>query len=305
MDMSALRVRLRTEAKDLVELLILPGLAAVLPWRLCFKLFRWMSGWSFLYREQCERALSEARARGWTGGDPASWLRARRLVTLVDHADLFLARTRSDRWLLRHVSVEGAWPEADKPAVLCTFHWGAGMWGLRSVGAAGLRAHALVAAVRPEHYVGHSLAYRYTLARNAQVAHALGRPPLDVSASLRPALRALRAGEQVLAAVDVPADQVSASESIDFLGMRASVPRGLLRVAAEQALPVVVFVTGVDLNDGRRFVRIRPVPNSGDPAKLIRDVFAHLESVVREDSAAWHFWSVAERFFERTERSLS
>ena len=32
--------RLRGEARDLIELVLVPGLAAVLPWRWCFVLFR-------------------------------------------------------------------------------------------------------------------------------------------------------------------------------------------------------------------------------------------------------------------------
>ena len=36
-------LRLRTELRDLLELVLLPGLAAVLPWPLCFRLFRWLA----------------------------------------------------------------------------------------------------------------------------------------------------------------------------------------------------------------------------------------------------------------------
>ena len=33
-------LRLRTELRDLLELVLLPGLAAVLPWQICFRIFR-------------------------------------------------------------------------------------------------------------------------------------------------------------------------------------------------------------------------------------------------------------------------
>ena len=300
--MSGVRQRWRAELRDLVELFLLPGLAAVLPWSACFRVFRLLSRWSFPYRAQCQQALNEARARGWVT-DETRFLMERRLVTLIDHADYYLARTRSDRWMRRHLAVEGEWPDGTMPQVLCTFHWGAGMWGLRHARRSGMRAHALVAAVQPEHYRGRWLCHRYTLMRNAAVANALGFRPLDVSASLRPALKALRSGEQVLAAVDVPADQVSASRAIEFLDVRARVPRGLLRVAADGALPVTVFLTGIDLRSGKRFLRIRPLGAVGDVDRLIDTVFAHLDAAVREEPVAWHFWAVAERFFEPPEAS--
>ena len=98
----------RTEARDALELLLLPGLAALLPWRAAFWLFKHMAGWAWLYRGQCERALAGARSHGRVD-DPARWLREYRLVILVDHADHFLSRTRSDAWLRRHVRVTGEW----------------------------------------------------------------------------------------------------------------------------------------------------------------------------------------------------
>ena len=56
--------RLRVELRDVLELVLLPGLAVLLPWGACFALFRRMARWNWLYRESCEEALDEARRRG-------------------------------------------------------------------------------------------------------------------------------------------------------------------------------------------------------------------------------------------------
>ena len=98
--------RVRTELRDLIELVLLPGLAAVLPWRWCFALFKALAHRPWLYRQACERALAEAKARV-TIDDEARWLWTRRLITLVDHADLYLSATRSNAWLRQHVTVQG------------------------------------------------------------------------------------------------------------------------------------------------------------------------------------------------------
>ena len=55
--------RPRVEARDLVELVLLPGLAAVLPWPLCFRLFRRLSRWGWPYRAACEAAPAEQNPR--------------------------------------------------------------------------------------------------------------------------------------------------------------------------------------------------------------------------------------------------
>ena len=288
--------RVRREARDFVEVVFLPGLAAMLPWRVCFLIFKGLSHWRFLYREPCERALLEATKRGWVT-EPDEWLATRRLVTLVDHSDHYLTRTRSDSWMRRNLEVEGAWPPADSAALCLTFHWGAGMCALRHANASGLKGHMLVATVNGKHFEGHWVLHRYIKARTRSIALALKRPTVDVAGSLRPVLRALRANEQVIAVVDVPADQVSASQAVLLLGMTARVPTALLRLAVDHSTPVSVFLTGIRTTDGKRFLRICQLGVHDDLDALVRAVFGVLESAIQEAPAAWHFWSESERFF--------
>lgn len=287
---------LRQECRDLLEVVALPGLAAVLPWRVCYAIFKWAARWQPLYRVEADRALQQMVARHGVD-DPAKWVAARRLTTLVDHADQYLALTRTDRWLRRYVKVDGAWPDRDKSALLCTFHWGAGMWALRHAARAGLRAQMMVAQPTREGFAGRSILYRYIVARIRSIDRILGRPSLDAAKGLRGALKALRANEQLMAVVDVPSDQFSASAPVTLLGETAQVPRALFRLAVEQQIPVCVFVCGFDLKSGQRTLRLRQLGTYEEIDTLIRDVFSELELAIRSNTAAWHFWSEAERFF--------
>ncbi|MFC5500518.1 hypothetical protein ACFPOE_23450 [Caenimonas terrae] len=296
--MSAALGRLRTEARDLAELVLLPGIASLLPWSIGFRLLRRLAEVARPYSDAGRSALAQAHSRGWVG-DAAHWTRVRRLVTLVDHADLYLARTRSDRWMARHMDVEGSWLPPGQPGIIFTFHWGAGMWGLRHARASGLRAHALVAPLDGAQFAGRRVLLAYARARTAEVARALGCPTLDISSSLRPVLQALRRGEQVVAAVDVPADLVSASQEVELLGMTARVPRGLLRLAVDQRVPVTVYLTGLKPASGRRFLRIHQLGVHDSVDTLAAQVFGHLDRAIREDPPSWHFWGEAERVFAR------
>ena len=289
--------RLKTEFRDGIELVLFPGLAALLPWSWCFAVFKRLARMRWLYAPQTEAALVQARRYGWAGDDEAHWLWTRRLVTLVDHADYYLVRTRGDAWFKRHVVVRGAWYAAGQASLLLTFHWGAGMWSLHHAAAAGLKVHSLVAALEGNHFVGRSVLRRYAVARTAMMSRISGPSTLDVSTSLRPVLKALKAQEQVFAVVDVPADQVSASQQIQLLGLQARVPRALFRVAVEQKVPVTVYLVGVNLDDGQRFLHIEQFGVRDDVDALITDVFLVLEQAIRETPAAWHFWGEAERFF--------
>ena len=290
--------RVRREARDLIELVLVPGLAAVLPWRWCFAIFKRLARVQWLYGAACAQALAQAQAFGQVApADAERWLAVRRLVTLVDHADHYLAITRSNAWMQRHLHVQGQWPSPDAPGIFCTFHWGAGMWGLRHAHSTGLQGHALVAAMEGTPFAGRRVLQWYVKARTRSVESALGRLPLVVSGSLRPVIQALRRNEQVLAAVDVPPDQVDSSIEVRLLGMQARMPKGLLRLAVSQGVPVTVYINGLDVDTGQRWLRITPLGVWQDVDALVPAVFDLLEAALREEPAAWHFWGEAPRFF--------
>jgi hypothetical protein len=289
--------RLGTELRDLTECVLLPGLAALLPWRVGFRLLRVFSRFGWLYRERCEAALRHAVSLGQVGAaDAAAWVRAARLVILVDHADFMLAITRGDGWMRRHLRVTGRWPDGGA-AILCTFHWGAGMWGLRHAGASGLKPHALVAPLERAAFPHNTVLYHYYRLRNRAVQRALGSAPIDATKGLRRVVSALRTDEQVMAAVDVPADQVSASEIIPFMGYSARVPRALFKLAVERQMPLTVYVTGFDPGTGMRSLQIEEVLPQESVERMAAAVFTHLEQAIRTQPPAWHFWAVADRFF--------
>lgn len=294
----AFRVRhwLRVQARDAVELFLLPSLAAVLPWSLCFLLYKQVARSRWLYRQAAGFALEQAQRRGYAD-DPQRWLYQRKLVTLVDHADLFLATFRSARWMRKYLRVVGAWPSGDEPQVLCTFHWGAGMWSLRHIKNAGLNAHILVASLKSANFHGRPVLHWYARWRTARLSKELGNTTIDASSSLRAVVNAMRAREQIIAVVDVPADAVAASSDVKMLGGQIRVPRGLLRVAADRKVAVTVFTVGIDLENGRRQLTIHTLPVEENIEILMVQVFAKMEAALRDAPAAWHFWGEADRFF--------
>jgi hypothetical protein len=289
--------RLGVELRDLLEVVLVPGLAAALPWGIGYRVLRRAAHALPLYETETHHALNQAERRGWAP-DPREWALRRKLTALVDHCDHYLSSTRSDAWMKRHLDVAGRWPEPGQAALLLTFHWGAGMWALRHAGSAGLHVNALIAPITEENFGGRRVLFRYARARTLAVARALGRPFLDVSAvGMRGVLRALSRHEQVLAVIDVPSDQVSSSLPVIVADLPARIPTPLLRLAIERKIPVYVFVTGFRLDDGQRFLRIEPIGVPGSLEAVTQDLAARLDGLIRENPPAWHFWGEAERFF--------
>ena len=296
------RQSLRTECRDLIELVLIPSMAALLPWPICFRLFRLIAKSHWLYRQASQASLEQAKAKG-LAVDERAWLWERRLVTLVDHADLYLSLTRSDRWMQKHLTVHGKWPAPGQPSLLCTFHWGAGMWALRHAAAAGLTPNALVASLDPAYFVNRRLLYRYAIARTKEVADVLQRATIDVNKNLKRVLTALKQGEPILAAIDAPADQAQASQHVTLLGMEARMPTALLRLALDKRTPVLVYTTALDLKTGQRILQIHTPEEEENLDALTARVFSKLDEAMHLDPGAWHFWSEAPRIFIGGEHS--
>lgn len=288
--------RLKRELRDLIELFLAPGLAVFLPWATAFRLFRFLSRHPFLYRDAVETAYAKA-ARYTRIGDPEAWKQLRRLTTLVDHADLYLVLSRPVGWMDKHLALSGQWPKGDAPGLLLTFHWGAGMWVLPHMREHRLKVHALVAPLQGQHFSGRRVLHWYAVLRTRQVAKELGHATIDVQHSLRPAMKALRERDQLLAVVDVPTDQASSAEDISFMGHTMRVPRALFRFAATQTVPIALFLVGFDPVTGRRTLRVENMGCPTDVAQSIRLAFSRLEAELGERSASWHLWSEADRFF--------
>ncbi|MDA8522491.1 hypothetical protein [Acidovorax sp. NCPPB 4044] len=289
--------RWKRESRDAVEVVLLPGLAALLPWPVCFRLFRRMARWAWLYRESCDAALVQAQAKGWSGARSAEWLAERRLVTLVDHADHYLFRTRSARWMGRHIDVSGEWAGQGGAGLLLTFHWGAGMWALCHAHGAGMRGNMVLAAPGGRDFDGRWIFGRYVRARMRSVRMALERPVIFVPGGMGILRETLQRQEQVVVVIDVPEDQVNVTRIATILGEQVSVPAVLPQLAVERSLPTTVFYMGIDPVSGRRCLKIAPLGVFDDPQLLTDKVFEHFDAVLRQRPAAWHLWSEAPRFF--------
>lgn len=290
----------RVQFRDILELGLLPALAIVLPWSICFRLFGWLAQWDWLYREPTRRAIEQARQRGWLIGGEREWARRRRLVTLIDHADFYLGRTRSDAWLARNLQTNGQWPAPGVSALLCTFHWGASMWALRHAKLNGMKAHFVLASLDRSHFSGRPILHAYAKARTAQCDYELEGLRLDASSRLRSDFsKILSTNEQIMAVIDVPADNFEIKQVVTILEMRAEVPNGLMRLAVDQQLPVTLFSIGIDFATGRRTLNIKQLGVFHQVDELATQAFDYLDAAIRSSPPSWHFWSEATRFFKR------
>lgn len=292
--------RFINELRDSFMLIGIPVLVLVLPWSLCYRLFRALSATRCLDPLSGQDSLrAEANSKPHRPGlDVTAWHLRRRLTVLLDHADYYIAGVSARPWLQRRVKVSGEWPHIARPGLAFTFHWGAGMLAQCHLHQQGRVAHMLVNAPQAAQFVGRTVLYGYIRARIHRLARVLGRPVIDAQTSLKPVLRALDANELILAVIDVPTAPGAGATPVRFLGRDSFAPRALFRLAVERQLPVTVYLTGIDFSDGSRTLAIHQLGQFTAVDALARQVFSYLDAAIDEESAAWHLWGEYHRFFE-------
>ena len=132
--------RLAQELVCLWEFWLLPLAVALLPYRAGIALARWCASALPLYDERARAGLAHYRAAR-PRGDPRRWLTEFRFTQLIDHADLFWALTRSERFLLSRLDAPPR--PGEPPLMVIGMHFGQGLWLLRWLRACGMPARFL------------------------------------------------------------------------------------------------------------------------------------------------------------------
>jgi hypothetical protein len=286
---------LRLELRSLRVHWLLPALAIVLPWPWAFRVFRRAARDPDLYAEEWIPALAQAR-QFVPIDDEADWAWRFRLTRLVDHADYWLSRTRGVRWLRRHVDGLQPFPAADRAAVGVFFHWCPGLWAVRALRADGVRSAVLAGRFSRRSMGGARLGFLYGHIRLKELARAGDRPLIYAPGTVRRALSDLAAGHWVIGTPDVPPGETALAVPVRVFDRPAWFAEGLLLIARRAQVPVVVFTLALDLDTGRRELRVLGPFDADDP-QLLQRIAGFWEALLREKSWGFSLWPAMPAWF--------
>jgi hypothetical protein len=272
------------------ECVVLPAIAVVLPWRLAFRGFRALAARGRAFERESERALGACRA-GIGVDDDRAFLSTHALTRVVDHVDPVLSFFRGERYLDRHVRIEGD-PLPDAPCLFIGFHYGTAFWTLRHLRRQGRRAAFLAARVTARQCAGDRLRLAFMRFRKRCVERGGGAPVIFVGGSRERIVAALRAGTSVVGLIDVP--DVANASCVSLLGFEVRWPDGLLRLAEAEGVPTVAFVAALDAKTGERRIAFHRLPEQRNAA--LPALATILDDAIRRDAAAWHLWAEWPRF---------
>lgn len=283
--------------REIAESLILPGLAAVLPWTLYFRLLRALSSIDRLLARECADAARGYQAT-WGEAPDRQWLHRHRLLLLVDRADAFVSACRSDRWLERHLVRHGEWPAGLFFAI--GFHHGTGLWAMRDMRRSGHRVSLISLRFSLQNFAGRRVPYAIARFRFHEVACAGNSPVIYTGGSIPHIRQALGEGRCVLGLIDVPHGRKTGRVRARLLGRVAYFPADMLRLAGDAGVPIAAYTTHLDWETGKRTLRVVPVP-AGSIESQVEFLASLLDQAIHEQPEAWQLWSVAPAFAQGPE----
>ncbi len=289
----------RRNLVDLLHGFALPLVALVLPWRLAFAVYRWLANFP-LFSVRVAMFLDGVRRTRTLDAEAARHLAWRhRLYFLLETGDAALAQVRGPRWMRRHLKRIGDFPHGPDSYVAIFFHYGTGMWGVRAMAEHGRPARLVGRPIDHEGLRNRPFMRRYGEWRYDVAARA-GRGPIIFWGGARKQIAAaLATGQAVLGAVDVPPTETHLLSPVTLLGRPTHFTHGLVEIAAQANVPLVVFCVGLSDDARERFLEVSdPIVAAGRPmAEVMQELATHLDRYLARDPAGWYLWGWLDAFF--------
>ncbi len=289
----------RRNLVDLLHGFALPLVALVLPWRLAFAVYRWLANFP-LFSVRVAMFLEGVRRTRTLDAQAARHLAWRhRLYLLLETGDATLAQVRGPRWMSRYLKRTGDFPRGPDSYVAIFFHYGTGLWGIRAMAEHGRPARLVGRPIDREGLRNRPFMQRYGEWRYDVAARA-GRGPIILWGGARKQIgAALASGQAVLGAVDVPPTETHSLSPVTLLGRPTHFTHGLVEIAAQANVPLVVFCVGLSEDARERVLEVSaPIVAAGRPlAEVMQELATHLDRHLARDPAGWYLWGWLDGFF--------
>ena len=272
---------MRQDAYDYYEQVFLPSLPRWMPRALAFQCFR-KAATRLVFAESVD-AIHAAAIRESCVPIGENFAVQQRLNRLLDMSDAM-----SGGATFTDISVIGAWPKP--PFVAVSFHFGTGLAALAELRRNGTPCAFISRKFDAGEFQARPMLARAVEARLSGIARATAHPIVFRGGNYENMKALLDSGVSVCGLIDTPARTGQRAIATRLFDRTVYLPTGLLRLASEAKVPLVIFSATPNLADGSRIVRIDAPMPADHMQQLADSAMRHLEERIRALPAAWSFW---------------
>lgn len=288
---------IKRELRDLLSLWLVPGLAALLPWRWCLRLYWWLAGTGLLMREEVAGSRG-GRAMLGLASDDRAFDRRFCFGFLLEHADLFRALGRGWRGLARTLPLRVSADDAPRAGLCFFFNFNQGLPALAALRAAGYQAHLVYRSLERRPAGVGWLRYAYMRLRLRMVARVCGNPGIGTGGARERIAATIAAGGLVCVAADTPPRPGTGLVPIRFPdGREAWWRSGVLKLALELPGARRCFQVRLDWDTRERTLELKRLAPTGELAVLTTQLNAEFAQALASQPELWFYWPAPQGFF--------
>ena len=293
---------LKRNGADLVTLFVIPILIALLPWRIGFRVLRKLARHERSHKIHVDQSWQMARLY-LPDEVEEDWKWRFRTLRLIDRVDAWLVLLRPRSWWSKQIIRCGEFPEADRPHVFLSYHWGGGQWIWSQLVRHGFPTHLISRRAEVADLGAGRLALMLGRARLRGLRRLGGEEVIFLGGASGPVRKVLGEGHSVLGMQDMPPAPWDPVLRRPLLNGEVAYPFGLARLALEANASVVLLSFAFDMKTGKRTLNVTTLPREADLETIATRYVEHLDECLRKESAFWQIWSLAPQMFVPTEQT--
>lgn len=287
----------KRELRDLLSLWLVPGLAALLPWAVCLRLYWWLAASPLLLREEVAGSRGGRGMFGLSPDDPG-FDRRFRFGFLLEHADLFRALGRGWRGLAATMPLIGPERASCEGGLCFFFNFNQGLPALASLRAAGFDVHLVYRSLRERPAGVGWLRYAYMRLRLRVVARVCGNSGIGTGGARDRIAATITAGGLVCVAADTPPRVGTGLVPIRFSDGREGWWRsGVLKLALELPGERRCFHVHLEWTTRRRRLELKALPGTTRLGELTAQLNSEFLEAFSGQPELWFYWPAPQGFF--------
>lgn len=294
----AVWLAIKRELRDLLSLWLVPGLAAVLPWQWCLRLYWWLASSRLLMREE---VAGSRGGRQFLGLPPSDDLfdRRFRFGFLLEHADVFRVLGRGWKGLARTTPMHSE-TDIEAGGGLCFFfNFNQGLPALATLRLAGFEVFLVYRSLKERPAGIGYLRYAYMRLRLHTVAVVCGNQGIGTGGARERIAQTIAAGGLVCVAADTPPRAGTGLVPVRFPGGREAWWRsGVLKLALHLPGPRRCFTVQLDWERRQRTLELTTLPASQSLSELVETLNQEFLMTLERQAELWFYWPGPQGFFQ-------